>query len=157
MHEAVLRDFFLGRAQASALSSDLDGSIVSAGSDEASVIIHDEPGEFTVTAEHLVRVCDAVLATELEPWKLEAIGFCVVASDFFTFDRSTPDGERVAGVILKWAAPEINYPLTHGNTAKFREWLLTGVSSFTPADCAEHADVEWKVGRVSKRVAGREQ
>jgi hypothetical protein len=157
MHEDVLKSFFLGRLQVAVLSSDLDGSIVASGPDEASVVIHDEVGEFTVTAQHLLRVCDAVIAGRLEPWKLEAIGFCIVASDFFTFDRSTPDGERVAEVIHKWAAPQVNYPLTLNNAAKFRELLLTGDDPFTAADCAERADVEWNVGRVSKRFAGREQ
>ena len=91
-------------------------------------------GEFEVRSEHLVRLCDDVLAGAIEPWKLEPIGFCLVASDTFWWDGDTADGERVAEAAYDWSSPEINYPLTAHTVAKFRLRLLTGESTFTRAD-----------------------
>jgi hypothetical protein len=151
MHEQVLLDFFLGRADAAALSRDLEDSIIMTGPNEAGVRIVDlQAGNHVVTSGQLLQVCDAVAAGILDPWKLEAIGFCLVASEHFEWDRSTMDGARVAETLGNWSAPQVNYPLTMGNVAKARHFLATGEDTFTSEDLADKPPRAWNVGRVSK-------
>ncbi len=64
------------------LADDLVESLV----EKPSITYHpikDMRDDFEVLAEHLVRVCDAVLDGEIEAKYLEAIGFCIAASDHF--------------------------------------------------------------------------
>lgn len=134
MREDLLRDYFAGSATAAELSQDLEGSIVSTGSQVRRHPIVDMQGQFQVRSEHLVRLCDDVLAGHIEPRKLEPIAFCLAASDAFWWDGDTPDGERVAEAVSDWSSPEINFPLTSTTVAKFRHRLLTGENPFTRAD-----------------------
>ena len=134
MHEAILRDFFIGATTAEALRRDLVGAVVQTSSDVFSQHITPATGKFAVTSEHLVRLCDAVLAGELPAQDLEAVGFCLVASDFFEWDSDKADGERVAETVHDWASPEINYRLTGHTVTKFKERLVTGENTFTRAD-----------------------
>jgi hypothetical protein len=83
------------------------------------VRIEDMAGEFTVTREMLIALCDAVLTKELQPGVLETVGFALMASDRFTWD-----GEQILGdVIADWSCPEINYPLNVESVRLFRAWL----------------------------------
>lgn len=151
MHEHVLLDFFRGRLDATALCRDLEGSIVRVGFDEAGIRIVDLPeGEHLVTAEPLLRVCRAVERGLLDPWMLEAIGFCLVTSDHFHWDASTSEGARVARVLRYWSAPLGSYPLTARTVAKARHLLLTGEDTFTPDDLLEAPARAWSSGHVSK-------
>lgn len=151
MRELILRDFFLGRVDAGALSRDLDASIVDRGPNEAGVLIEDlEGGEHKVVVADLLKVCDAAVAGHLAPWKLEAVGFCLVASDYFQYDRDEPEGEVITTVIHLWASPQVNYPLTVKNVSRARHLLLTGENTFTEADLEDVPDRAWNVGRVSK-------
>ena len=134
MHERLLRDFFLGAASAGELSRDLQGSLAPSGHQMTRHPIVDMDEDFEVHPEHLVRLCDAVLADEVEPWMLKPVGFCLVASDRFWWDGDTEEGERVANAALDWSSPEINYPLTSAKVAKFRRRLVTGENTFTRAD-----------------------
>jgi hypothetical protein len=68
-------------------------------------------------------VCNAVLEGEIQAGFLEAIGFCLVSSDAFHWDGSSPQGGRVAEVVYDWSAPEINYPLTPPNVRAWRSRL----------------------------------
>ena len=90
--------------------------------------------DFEVRAEHLIRLCDAVIDGTVEPWKLAAVGFCLLASDRFHWDGDAPDGERVADAASDWSAPEINYHLSAATAVKFRHRLATGEDTFTRAD-----------------------
>jgi hypothetical protein len=151
MREHVLLDFFRGRLDATALSRDLEGSIVRVGHDQAGVRIVDLPGgEHEVTAEGLVRVCDAVERRLLDPWMLEAIGFCLLASDHFRWDPGTPDGARVAIVIGYWSAPLANFPLTPRTVAKARHLLLTGEDTFGAEDLEKAPLRAWSAARMTK-------
>jgi hypothetical protein len=99
MREATLRDFLIGKASAVEPSADIEGAS-SVGPDEATVEIYDEVGEFKLTNAHLRMILDAVLAGSLEPWTLEPIGSCIVASEFFSCHRDTPERVR-AGVVQR--------------------------------------------------------
>jgi len=88
------------------------------------VAIEDMGTEFSVTRPMLVSLTDAVLAGALPPDALATIGFALEASDKFVWDGDSD--ELVASVIADWSCPEINYPLTLENVAKFRAWLTGG-------------------------------
>jgi hypothetical protein len=81
---------------------------------------------FEVRPRHLIRVCDAVLDGEVEAKYLAAIGFCIVASDYFRYDTDAPEGELVGETVRDWSEPRVSYPLTIENVRKFRERLVTG-------------------------------
>jgi hypothetical protein len=136
MNESILRDFFLSSTTAAELSADLEGSLVQSSRDVIRHPIVDMDEEFEVRPEHLLLLCDAVLAGQIEPWKLQAVGFCLVASDQFYWDGDSPEGDRVGEVAFDWSVPEINYSLTHDTVAKFRHLLATGEKTFTPDDFA---------------------
>lgn len=129
MHEEVLKRFFDGEASAKELAADLSGSLVERR-DVTCHTVKDMRDDFEVRPEHLVRVCDAVLSGELEAEYLEAIGFCVVASDHFGYDTDTPEGDLAGETVLDWSAPRVNYPLTIENVRKYRERLVTGRNPF---------------------------
>lgn len=71
-----------------------------------------------VIPDHLVKLCDDVLSEKLSAESLQAIGFCLVASDHFEWGGDTDEGARVADTVLDWASPEINYDLNTNNIAK---------------------------------------
>ena len=129
MHEEVLKRFLLGEASAKELADDLASSLVE-GRDVTYHPIKDMRVNFEVRPEHLVHVCDAVLDDEIEAKYLEAIGFCIVASDHFEYDTDTPDGDLVGETVFDWSEPRVNYPLTNENVRKFRERLITGRNPF---------------------------
>jgi len=134
MHESILRDFFLGTADIAAPRADLQGAVTQASHDVSSQNILTMATDFDVTAAHLVRLCDAVLAGELPAADLSVIAFCLVASDSFQWDTDTPEGNLIGETLFDWDSPEINYPLDYQTVAKFRHRLITGEDTFTRAD-----------------------
>ena len=137
MHEAALRDFFEGKADLTALQRDLAGITTRTSHDLFTHRIVDMDSGFMVSAAHLIALCDAVLAGDLPPQELRVIGFALQASDRFQWDFDSPEGERIGETLADWSSPEINYPLTLGNVAKFRHRLVTGEETFTRADVPE--------------------
>jgi hypothetical protein len=137
MHESVLRDYFLGRIDESRLSDDLAGSVVQTSHDVFTHYVDQMDGDFQVDPIHLVKVCDAVLSGDLSPDSLELIGYCLVTSDQFFWQQESKQGNLVAETSYDWSSPEINYPLTLANVAKFRDRLLTGNDTFTKADAVQ--------------------
>lgn len=133
MHESILCDFFKGDADAQTLANDLRGAIVSDGMVTRHPIV-DMAGEFTVTAAHLVAVCNGVLDGTIPADDLRAIGFCLFASDAFEWDADTTDGERVAEVCNHWSSPEINFRLTMENVEKWKLYLESGVDQLRCRD-----------------------
>jgi hypothetical protein len=131
MKEALLRDYFLGGITANDLLADVKDSVMRDGILSVQEI-EDMTGDFALKPEHLVKLCSDVLAGRLPPKTLEEIGFCLVASDRFNWNSDTPEGERVAEVAHDWSAPEINFPLTLENVAKWRDYLTTGDTKFPP-------------------------
>lgn len=119
MREQILADFFVGTVTAAELAADLAGAEKRIAEHTSLVRIEDMAGEFTVTREMLIALCDAVLTMELETGVLETVGFALMASDRFTWD-----GEQVLGdVIADWSCPEVNYPLNLESVRLFRAWL----------------------------------
>lgn len=85
-----------------------------------------EDGEFEVTREHLVKLRDEVISGKLSATDLNTIAFAIMASDYFTWDGHSIEGERVANVIFEWDNPEIGYDITTKNVRLWKEYLLTG-------------------------------
>ena len=143
MRESVLRDYFLGLADEQRLSEDLAGSAVKTSYDVITCYVKEDLTEdFEVTAQHLLRLCDAFLAGKLKAEDLELIGFALVTSEHFTWwddDDLEAEDTPVAETIHAWASPEINYPLTIEIVAKFKHLLLRGESIFTREDVPKQA------------------
>jgi hypothetical protein len=118
MRETILQDFFLRRITPSVLAEDVSGSTKRVTSVESVVEIEDMQGNFSVTREMLISLCDAALSGHLPPADLAAIGFALKASHAFEWDD-----DLMSEVISDWSCPEINYPLTQENVQRFRDWL----------------------------------
>lgn len=122
MKEATIRDFLLGATPPGRLAAEARDAVEPVGRSSRRIHIEDLPAgqETIVTAEMLVRLCDAALSDTLPASALEPIAFAMVASDHFRWD----DGDDVVGrVLYDWASPEINFELTPPNLRMFREWL----------------------------------
>ena len=124
MHEAILRDFFVGRVDVAELRTDLIGTLT-VGDHSLEYEVVKMTGAFRVMPAHLVRLCDAVIGHVLPPEVLEPIGFCVISSDQFSW-ADTATGDLVGETLNDWASPKTNYPLTPATMKLFRERLLTG-------------------------------
>ena len=126
MHESVLRDFFLGKADAKTLSMDIQGSLAIMSPSEApysktSDGISKMDSQLELTRAHLLILCDALLSRALSPIDLEYIAFALIASEKFKWDADQDD--TLAAILHDWAAPQINYPLNIENIQRCRRWL----------------------------------
>ena len=159
MKEAVLRAFLTGRASAQELAADVadawDRRTDSAGTIFSRLRSVSTSGEFELRPDHLLRLLDAVTAGQLDLDALDAIAFCLEASDGFVWDADkTEDGRRVAEALFLLGAPEINYPLTPIVLGKIRHLLVTGEATFTRDDLAPQRP---RPHLISERVWERDQ
>lgn len=129
MQETLLRHYFSGEATAADLKADLAGAVKEHRLYEEHPI-EEMDGYFEVKATHLVRLCDAVLAGQLQPQDLEPIGVCLAASGHFCWNEHTEDGKRVGATVFDWSAPEKAFPLTRDNVVRFRTRLREGGDPF---------------------------
>lgn len=123
MHEAMLRDFFENKTSAGELVADISSS-VEKKREVTAYSIEDMEENFLVAPEHLARVCDAFLRGELAAADVQAIGFCLIASDHFFWDGSDPIGERVTAVASDWSTPMVGRPITVESVRMWRDLLL---------------------------------
>jgi hypothetical protein len=126
MHESILRDFFLGKAEAKTLSKDIGDSVAimsppGAPYSKTSDGIVKMDSQVDLSRKHLLILCDAFLSGSLSAIDLEYIAFALIASDKFTWDGDQDN--TLAEIINDWAAPEINYPLNVPNIQRCRRWL----------------------------------
>lgn len=143
MRAHVLRDFLLGRTDASALALETSTAIERDEGQQTHYLEElDEP--FEVTTAHLVALCDAVIAGDLPPEAIEAIGYALTESGNFTWNGTTEDGARITLTVTQWAAPESSYELTRDTVAKYRRRLVTGERAFPREDIAK--------GRATPRI-----
>jgi hypothetical protein len=104
MNGDTLRAFFEDRVSAVALNADLEGAFAQTAGDTFRLQMTDLDADFFVTADHLVKLCDAVLAGALDPEALRAVGFGVIGSDHFNWDPDDPIGARVGHTLYDWAS-----------------------------------------------------
>lgn len=107
MKRQYLEITFLGSAMLPNFLPTRVGSMVRKESDVRHPI-ENMSENFLVIPDHLVKLCDDVLSEKLSAESLQAIGFCLVASDHFEWGGDTDEGARVADTVLDWASPEIN-------------------------------------------------
>jgi hypothetical protein len=136
--EIVLRHFFEGHGTVQDLAADAVGAF-DRRTDSAGVVFSQlhavpMPTDFPVSTQHILKLLAAVQAGNLDFDALDAICFCLEASDHFTWDADTPDGERVANTLFWLGTPEINYPLTSSVLAKVHHYLRTGEDTFNRDD-----------------------
>lgn len=133
MRAAVLRDYLRGTASVAALAQEADIAIERSG-DHQTHRFTDLDAPFAIETQHLVRLCDAVIAGDLPPQALEAVGYALVESNQFQWDGTSEAGAMITLTATQWAAPETSYPLTTATVAKYRQQLLTGARAFTRED-----------------------
>lgn len=138
MKEIVIRHFFEGHATAAELAADAAGAFDrhtdSSGTVFSQLRATPMDRDFEVTPDHILSLVDAVLVRAVDLEALDAITFCVEASDKFAWDTDTESGDRVARALFLLGSPEINYPLTDVVLRKIRHLLLTGEDTFERAD-----------------------
>jgi hypothetical protein len=136
--EIVLRNFFEGHTSAEELATDAAGAFDrhpdGNGTLFSRLTATRMDREFEVTPAHIVQLLDSVLARRLTLEALDAIAFCLEASDAFVWDYETPQGARVGDSLLWLGTPEANYSLTEAVLRKVRHYLLTGEKTFTRED-----------------------
>jgi hypothetical protein len=126
MHESILREFLLGKADATVLSKDVRESVEAisppgAPYSKTSDGIVKMDSEFDVSRANLLTLCDGFLSGGLSAIDLEYIAFALIASDRFKWDGDQDN--TLAEILNDWAAPEINYPLNAENIQRCRRWL----------------------------------
>jgi len=125
-----LRDYFDNLISIDILYMDVEGSEVRTSHDVIRTNIENinEDGEYIITRNNLLKLCNDVLAGDLKPDHLTTISFALICSDYFHWD--TDDDEVVADVLFDWDSPEINHPPTIENLKKWKHYLLTGNDPF---------------------------
>lgn len=115
MHEASLRNFFLGRITAFELAKEMKQSIIETGKDADGDCLEDLPVTLRVTREMLTALLDGVLDSHLPPEALDEIASILVESVFFTWEDKI-----ITDVLDTCATPE---PLDHGALAELKAML----------------------------------
>lgn len=128
MTEQKLKDYFDGKISIDNLCSDIKDSQVRTECNTISVQLTPikEKGEYNVTREHLINLCNETLAGHLTPTDLNTVAFGLIASEYFSWDNSTEDGKIVAETIFDWDNPDINFPITSHNLRLWKKYLETG-------------------------------
>ena len=128
MTEKKLKDYFDNKATSDELSIDVRDSQKRTSYDVTRVYVDKlDDGAYEVTKEHLIKLCDDVIVGKLSTTELNTIAFSLMASDFFTWDSHTRDGERVRRAIFEWGNPLIGFDITDKNVRLWKEYLLTGI------------------------------
>ncbi len=159
MKEIVLQHFFEGYATVEELAADVaeafDWHVNSAGTVLSRLNTIDVNHEFAVSPEHIGKLVDAVLVGDISLDGLDAICFALEASDAFSWDTDTCDGERVAESLFWLGGPEINYALTPAVLTKIRHYLLTGENTLGPEDVGDRGERAHRL-RVNRKQLDRD-
>lgn len=129
MKEEILKKYFEGKISAEVLNKDVNGSSMRTGFDtsEVDIKIMDEKGEYTVTINHLLNLCNDAIKGDISSENLNTIAFALIGSDYFSWNEFGEIGERVTNVIFEWDNPGIGFPLTRENLILWKEYLESGV------------------------------
>jgi hypothetical protein len=140
MREQILRDWLVGGVPTNDLLRDLEGTVEQVSPPgvipvETQYRVTPMGEEFDVTAAHVTRVIDALLAGEIDLRALEPISFCLEMSDNLRCEDNA-EGDRALNVVSWLANPNINYALTPAVLNKMKHYLATGENTLTSADLA---------------------
>jgi hypothetical protein len=150
--EATLRDFFDGNVSAGTLAIEVRDAVEPLSQGRRRVHVQDLPAgeEVRVTAQMLVRLCDAVLGRSLPAAALETIAFTILVSEHLHY----AEDELVVRVLYDWATPEINWKLTLRNVQMFRDWLTGRVPAPPEPDVTMESLAEMGLLRRISKVPG---
>jgi hypothetical protein len=127
MTEKKLKDYFDNKITVDELAVDLKDSQKQTSYDVTTVYVDKlDDGEYEVTKGHLIKLCDDVIGGKISTTDLNTIAFSLMASDFFTWDSHSTEGERVGKVIFEWDNPLIGFDITDKNVRLWKEYLLSG-------------------------------
>ena len=105
------------------LARDLgDPRVLGDGNVVRHVMVDDLRSSHRLSGEQLIRLCDAVLAGELEPDHLELVAFSLSCSEHFSCDREDPHG--LAAILDDWATPGEEDRWTRAAVEDMRRRLL---------------------------------
>lgn len=127
MKESILKKYFENEISAKLLAEDLKNSQLKTGYDTTSVTIQSiDNGEFEIQKEHLTKLCEDYLKSQINSLDLNTIGFALMCSDFFHWDNETKSGEIISQVISDWDNENIGYDINRKNVQLWKEYLETG-------------------------------
>jgi len=127
MREQKLKEYFENKLTADLLSLDLKDSQRKTGYDTTTVYIDTiKTGGFEIKKEHLIKLCDDTISSNLLPMDLNTIGFALMTSEYFYWDNETSDGEIIEKVISDLDNSDLGHDLTIKNFQLWKEYLLTG-------------------------------
>jgi hypothetical protein len=130
MRESLLGAFLEGTADGASLADGLADVIGRRGLVPGQNLTEDLEEPFPVNSAHLVRLCDAHIAGDIDSDDLKAAAQFLRAAQHFTWSNASPDGELVAQILCEWSAPESHYPLTGSNVLRYRTGLVDGKHAF---------------------------
>ena len=128
MKEKILKEYFEGLVSAKVLNEDVTGSKVKTGSDtyEINIQIIEANEEYSITLEHILKLCTDAIKGEISSENLSTIAFALIGSDYFEWNESDKIGKRISNIVFEWDNPEINFPITKENLKLWKEYLETG-------------------------------
>jgi hypothetical protein len=118
VHASLLRDYLAGRFGSVRLRRALAGPVAPGEPSDPSA------APFELFPRHLLALCEAVAARELEPAELPRLSRVVFASGAFSWSRSDPDGRVVEEVLVEWSRRS-PAALDAAAMPLFRDWLVT--------------------------------
>jgi len=134
MKEQKLKEYFENSISAEQFSEDLKNSQEKTSYDVTSVYVDQlksENEEFEITLPHLIKICDDILCEKLLPIDANTIASALSFSEYFIWNSETENGEIISDVIFDWDNPEIGFDLTKENFVCWKEYLVSGESSFS--------------------------
>lgn len=133
LREDSLRGYFDGTVSPAELDAEAAASLTDEPSGSAKIVRHHIGAmahDYDLTIPHLLKVLDDVIAGRIGLRALDAICFCLEASDHFTWQEEAPVGDRIPEVLFWLGTPEVNVPLSPTFLVKVREYLETGRQPF---------------------------
>ena len=124
MNESVIRDFFLGRIDASALNRAVLSACETLSPTHDRFVVSGLDADFPLTREHALALASAAAQQALSFPALAHVAFLIIASDRF----SCGDDDLVIDILHDWASPEINTPLNAATV----HWFLSVLAGNAP-------------------------
>ena len=129
MTESALEKYFNSQIAAHELLEDVIGSQSKTGADTKEYYIDpiSDSGEYTITRQHLKKLCLDTLTGIIGLEDLNTIAFALSASDYFTWDAMPKeDYSIIDNTLFAWDNPGISVALTRENLKLWLEYLDTG-------------------------------
>lgn len=118
MDEQILEDFLLGKIDIDFLLRD--------GFKKSNY----KEGDFMVTRDHLIKLCDLAIQRKISSKQLENISDYIVFSEYFSWDNKNSDGKIISDTLNDWANPTNDNPINDLNLRLWRDYLTTGDNRF---------------------------